>query len=141
MLLVREMRARRVSLGVSNDDRMIGADHMRFLFNTHSLSRTLPSHTSTLLSHAHTPGLRLTDNDNDVSDVGSLPSEHVSTVASTPSTAGSSPRMQMSHALHATPGTMGAPAIPPVTKRALNRGRVEELGGEGSQSEGLDSPT
>jgi hypothetical protein len=38
-------------------------------------------------------------------------------------------------------GSPVAPAIPPATRRALARGRVDELSGEGSQSEGLDSPT
>jgi len=34
-----------------------------------------------------------------------------------------------------------APGIAPATRRALAQKRVDELSGEGSQSEGLDSPT
>lgn len=83
----------------------------------------------------------ITDNDNDVSDVGSLASVHASTVASSASTAASSPRMTLSHVMSPPSGPAGAQAIPPATKRAIQRGRIEELGGEGSQSEGLDSPT
>lgn len=101
-----------------------------------------------LLNHYSTGVIRYlpfvppSDNDNDISsDVGSLASVNASAAPSTASSTTASPRMQMSHALNATPGSMGAPAIPPATKRALQRGRVEELGGEGSQSEGLDSPT
>jgi hypothetical protein len=86
----------------------------------------------------------LTDNDadNDVSDVASLASAHASTAASTASTAASSPRMAMNQSMLPPPlASPIAPGIAPATRRAVAQKRVDELSGEGSQSEGLDSPT
>jgi hypothetical protein len=86
------------------------------------------------------------DADNDVSDVASLASASAhtstSTPASTASTTASSPRMAMGQGMQ--PPVLAnpvAPAIPNAARRALARGRVDEVSGEGSQSEGLDSPT
>ncbi|KAK8844687.1 hypothetical protein IAR55_006536 [Kwoniella newhampshirensis] len=85
------------------------------------------------------------DNDNgetEFSDVGSINS-HVAETVSNVSTA-ESPRMTAPPLpLQATtgPSNTGLGAPQPLTRRALQQKRVEELGGEGSQSEGLDSPT
>jgi choline-phosphate cytidylyltransferase len=91
---------------------------------------------------AFTP-TRPTDNDadNDVSDVGSLASAHASTTTSTTPSATSSPRMTLSQPAHAPLGSPVAPALPSAARRALNRGRMDEISGEGSQSEGQDSGT
>ncbi|WVQ82579.1 hypothetical protein IAT38_004709 [Cryptococcus sp. DSM 104549] len=76
--------------------------------------------------------------DNSFSDVGSIASARADTISSTSTQ--ESPRMP-------PPANLPSAAAPtsslpqPLTRRALHQKRVEELGGEGSQSEGLDSPT
>ncbi|WWD22761.1 hypothetical protein CI109_107254 [Kwoniella shandongensis] len=86
------------------------------------------------------------DNDNvetEFSDVGSINShvaETVSSVSTAESPRATAPPLSLQATGAPTPaGGLGAPQ--PLTRRALQQKRVEELGGEGSQSEGLDSPT
>ncbi|WWC67191.1 uncharacterized protein I206_101098 [Kwoniella pini CBS 10737] len=86
------------------------------------------------------------DNDNienEFSDVGSIVSTHADTISST-STA-DSPRMQSStsplHVAASAIATATGSSSQPLTKRALQQKRVDELNEQGSMSEGLDSPT
>jgi len=135
MLQAQEMLVKRVGLILSAVWR--SADHILLACYLLGSNNKTPNFSN----HLHCP---LTDNDadNDVSDVASLASAHASTAPSTASTAASSPRMAMNQSMLPPPlASPIAPSIAPATRRSVAQKRVDELSGEGSQSEGLDSPT
>ena len=136
MLPAQEMQVRRVSGPTQQISQDTRADHS-FLYPTRPSSIPTPA-IILLVPFATTDN----DADNDVSDVASLASAHASTAASTASTTASSPRMGMAGSMQ--PPVLAnpvSPVVPNAARRALARGRVDEVSGEGSQSEGLDSPT
>lgn len=136
MLQAQEMLVKRVGL-IESAVHVPSADQILLI------SYLLGSNLKTPYSSHHLQ-CPLTDNDadNDVSDVASLASAHASTAPSTASTAASSPRMAMNQSMLPPPlASPIAPGIAPAPRRSVAQKRVDELSGEGSQSEGLDSPT
>lgn len=81
------------------------------------------------------------DEDADVSDVGSSLSGHPTAHHTSPLVPATA-KMQPNSALHLHSSPLAASALAPApAKKTVGKGRKEELSGEGSQSEGQDSPT
>ena len=79
-----------------------------------------------------------------MSDIGSILSDRAAASVSGVSTNSSSPRVNghVSSSMHTTMTPHMSSMLPPSARRAINAQRaLDELSGEGSQSEGLDSPT